>query len=91
MNVDSAAGNSHSLQSPDVFVPLLLENTVRAVSLWRLLHPKTYWRPTGPFLTYAVAHARFQHGDDEAGESDVARQDDTGAHDLARSATVSDF
>ena len=30
---------------------------------------------TQPFLTYAVAHARTQYGDDEAGEGDVVRQD----------------
>ena len=30
-----------------------------------------HWRFTGPFLTYAVAQARFQHGDDEAGKVDV--------------------
>ena len=35
-----------------------------------------HWRSTDPFLTYAVAHARFQHGDDQAGQVDVARQDD---------------
>ena len=26
-------------------------------------------RSTDPFLTFAVAHVRFQHGDDEAGEA----------------------
>ena len=50
-----------------------------------------HWRSIGPFLTYAVAHARFQHGDDEAGEDDVARQDHMSAHDLTRSATASEF
>ena len=30
---------------------------------------------TQPSLTYAVAHARTQYGDDEAGEGDVVRQD----------------
>ena len=37
MNVDKASGISHNPQRPDVLVPLLLENTVRAVSVWRLL------------------------------------------------------
>ena len=45
MNVDNAAENLPSLQRPDVLVLPLRENTVRAVSLWRLLSLKTF---TGP-------------------------------------------
>ena len=37
MTVDKAAGNSHSFQRPEVRVPPLRENTVRAIFLWRLL------------------------------------------------------
>ena len=31
-----------------------------------------HWSSTRPSLTYAVAHARSQYGDDEAGEGDAA-------------------
>ena len=45
---------------------------------------------TRPSLAYAVAHARSQCGDDEAGEGDAARQDHMSAHDLTSSATASE-
>ena len=46
---------------------------------------------TLPSLTYAVAHARSEYGDDEAGEGDAAQQDHMSAYDLTNSATASEF
>ena len=49
-----------------------------------------HWRSTRTSLTYAWACVRFQYGDDEACEGDVARQDDMSAHDMTRSAIASE-
>ena len=50
-----------------------------------------HWRSTRTSLTYAWACVRYQYGEDEAGEGDVAGQDDMSAHDLTRSETASEF
>ena len=50
-----------------------------------------HWSSTGPIQIYAVARACFQNGDDEAGEGDVAKQDEMSAHDPIRSATASEL
>ena len=49
------------------------------------------WSSTRPSLTYAVALARSQHGEDEAGEGDAARRDHMSAHNLTSSVTASEF
>ena len=53
-----------------------------SLSLGAATSEDLHWSSTRPSLTYAVAHARSQYGDDEAGEGDAARQDHMSAHDL---------
>ena len=94
VSVSVSVSVSHSLQCPDVLVPPLRENTVRAVVLWRLLPLKTFtgvpqahsqpslW-PMYAFNTVTMKQVRALFF--------FFRQDNMSAHDLTRSATASEF
>ena len=92
MNVVNAVGDSPNLQRLNVLVPLWWEKHSMCCSFTvATASEDLHWSSTRPSLTYAVAQARCQCGDGDAGEGDAARQDHMSAHDLTSSANASEF